>query len=66
MLDVVKLFLRIRRGLLCRAEIAELFGLSSVAYVTNHYIMPAVEKGLLSMSLPDKPRSKNQRYTTVR
>ncbi len=48
-----------------RAEIAELFGLSSVAYVTNHYIMPAVEKGLLSMSLPDKPRSKNQRYTTV-
>ena len=48
-----------------RAEIAELFGLSSVAYVTNHYIMPAVEKGLLSMSLPDKPRSKKQRYTTV-
>lgn len=48
-----------------RAEIAELFGLSSVAYVTNHYIMPAVEQGLLAMSLPDKPRSKKQRYTTV-
>lgn len=48
-----------------RSEIAELLGLSSVAYVTNHYIMPAVERGLLSMSLPDKPRSKNQRYTTV-
>lgn len=48
-----------------RAEIAELFGLSSVAYVTNHYIMPTVEKGLLAMSLPDKPRSKKQRYTTV-
>jgi ATP-dependent DNA helicase RecG len=48
-----------------RSEIAELFGLSSTAYVTNHYIMPAVEAGLLSMSLPDKPRSKHQRYLAV-
>jgi ATP-dependent DNA helicase RecG len=48
-----------------RAQIAELFGLSSIAYVTKHYITPAIESGLLSMSLPDKPRSKKQLYQTI-
>ena len=32
------------------------FGLSSVAYVTNHYIMPAVEKGLLYVAARQAPQ----------
>jgi ATP-dependent DNA helicase RecG len=31
-------------------------------YFRKAYLTPAIKAGLLEMTLPDKPRSKNQKY----
>ena len=48
-----------------RREIAEFLGIKSVAYAVTTYVTPLVEKGLLTLSLPEKPRSPKQRYTAT-
>ena len=47
-----------------REELSKFLGLSSISYMTGKYIMPLVENGMLTLTLPDTPRSKNQRYKT--
>ena len=37
-------------------------GLQSKSSFRKHYLQPAMQFGLISMTLPDKPKSKNQRY----
>lgn len=48
-----------------RQEIAKFLGIKSVAYAVTTYVNPLVGKGLLALSLPEKPRSPKQRYTAV-
>jgi ATP-dependent DNA helicase RecG len=48
-----------------RDEMARFIGISSVSYMMNKYIIPLIKSDKLRMTLPDKPRSKNQRYITV-
>jgi len=48
-----------------RKEIANFLGLSSVHYVSQTHIAPLVERGLLGITIPEKPRSSRQRYFTV-
>lgn len=48
-----------------RQEIASFLSIKSVAYAVTTYVTPLVEKGLLTLSLPDRPRSPKQRYTAV-
>lgn len=48
-----------------RSEIARFLGLSSTAYVTRVHIAPLIRKGYLAMTIPQKPRSKFQRYFTT-
>lgn len=43
-------------------EIMEQLGLKSKESLRKNYINPAIELGLIRMTLPDKPKSKNQRY----
>ena len=43
-------------------EIMETLGLKSRETFRKNYLNPAMELGLVSMTLPDKPNSKNQRY----
>ncbi len=45
-----------------KREIADFLGISSIGYVTGRYINPLVNTGVLHMTMPDKPRSKNQKY----
>ena len=48
-----------------RADIEKLFkGLMTIAYVMTKYVHPMIENGRLQLTIPDKPRSKNQRYMT--
>ena len=38
-----------------RKEICEYLGLSSVSYAIQTHVMPLVEKGIIKMSIPEKP-----------
>ncbi len=46
-----------------RQEIAEFLNIKSVPYAIKSHVMPLVEQGLLTMSLPEKPKSPKQRHT---
>ncbi len=48
-----------------RQEIAKFLGIKSVPYAVTTYVTPLVEKGLLTLSMPEKPRSPKQRYTAI-
>lgn len=43
-------------------EIMKRLGIRSKETLRNSYLNPAIENGLVKMTLPDKPNSKNQRY----
>jgi len=45
-----------------RQEIAEFLGMTTIFYVSNHYINPLVEKGKLRMMIPGHPKSKKQKF----
>lgn len=47
-----------------RQEIAEYLGIQPTAYMTKKYIQPLLATGALKMTIPEKPRSKNQKYYT--
>ena len=44
------------------SAIMEKLGLKSKETFRKNYITPALEEGLLEMTIPDKPQSRNQRY----
>ena len=48
-----------------RREVADHFGVN-VSYVAHAYLNPLADEGVLVRSLPDKPRSKRQRYAAGR
>jgi hypothetical protein len=43
-------------------EIMNRLGIKSKETLRARYLNPAIENGLIKMTLPDKPNSKNQRY----
>ncbi len=45
--------------------IMELLGLKSKETLRKNYLNPAMEAGLVRMTLPDKPNSRNQRYIKI-
>ena len=45
-----------------RAELQEALNLTHRDYFTAAYLRPALEAGLIEMTLPEKPTSRNQRY----
>lgn len=45
-----------------RKEICEYLGLSSVSYAIQTHVMPLVEKGIIKMSIPEKPKSPKQLF----
>lgn len=47
-----------------RKEIAEFLGLNTVFYVMQHYVQPLVDEGKLDMTIPNRPKSRNQKFVT--
>ena len=45
-----------------RKEICDYLGLSSVTYAIQTHVMPLVDKGIIKMSIPDKPKSPKQLF----
>ena len=48
-----------------RQEITDFVGLSTVYYAMQNFVRPLLENGRLKMTIPEHPRSKNQKYFTV-
>ena len=45
-----------------RDEMQKFLGLKDKNNFKNNYLTPLLEKGLIVMTIPDKPTSKNQKY----
>lgn len=45
-----------------RREIADFLGIHTIFYVMQHYVQPLLESGKLAMTIPDKPKSRNQKF----
>lgn len=49
-----------------RSEIEQLFaGKMTIAYVMTKYIHPLIANGAIRLTIPDKPKSKKQRYVAA-
>lgn len=46
-------------------DIMKALGLKSKETLRKNYINPAIELGLITMTIPEKPNSKNQRYVKI-
>lgn len=58
----VKKMLYIMQGEMTRAEIQEKLGLKDEKHFRENYQQIGIKLGLIEMTIPDKPRSKNQKY----
>nr|WP_254701588.1 hypothetical protein [Vibrio cholerae] len=58
----VKQLLEVLEGEMLREEIQAMLGLKDRKSFRDRYLKPALEAGLIEMTLPDKPTSKVQRY----
>ena len=45
-----------------RPQLQDLLGIGNRPHFVNAYLKPALEAGLIEMTLPDKPKSRKQRY----
>ena len=45
-----------------RQEIAEYLGVKTVAFAMSRYVTPLLEAGRLEMTIPEKPKSRKQRF----
>lgn len=59
--DVLRL-LSVMHGEMSRTEIQTKLGLKHLPHLRDAYLRPALEGGLIEMTIPDKPRSSRQRY----
>ena len=58
----VKRLLEVLSGNMTRDELMAALGLKDRKSFRERYLQPALEKGLIEMTLPDKPNSRLQRY----
>ena len=47
-----------------RKEIADYLGIGTVFYATKHYVQPLLDSEQLAMTIPEKPKSRNQKFFT--
>lgn len=48
-----------------KSEIAEYCGFKGMKNFTRNYLKPLLEAGEITMTLPDKPNSRNQKYVVT-
>jgi ATP-dependent DNA helicase RecG len=58
----VRRLLAVLEGELLRDELQERLGIADRKYLRLEFLVPAMEAGLVEMTIPDKPRSSKQRY----
>ena len=58
----VKRLLLVVAGDHSRKELEGLLGLKNAEHFRKSYLLPAINAGLVEMTLPDKPKSRLQKY----
>lgn len=48
-----------------RQEIAEYLGIKTIFYAMQRYVQPLLMSGKLAMTIPEKPKSRNQQFYTL-
>lgn len=48
-----------------KSEIAEYCGFRGIKNFTKNYLKPLLDSGKITMTIPDKPKSQNQKYVTA-
>jgi ATP-dependent DNA helicase RecG len=61
-LEVARLLSIAAQGEHARSALQEALGLKHTPNFRRIYLLPALSKGLIEMTLPDKPNSRSQRY----
>jgi predicted HTH transcriptional regulator len=54
--------LNVMSGDMTRAQIRDALGLKNDEHFRKAYLVPAIDAGLIEMTIPDKPRSSKQKY----
>ncbi|NMB37284.1 MAG: transcriptional regulator, partial [Bacteroidales bacterium] len=60
--DQVKELIRVINGEMGRQELQTKLGLSHRENFRSNYLKPALEQGIVEMTIPDKPNSSLQKY----
>lgn len=60
--EVMRLLLAAAQGEHTRSALQYTLGLKHTPHFRKAYLLPALEGGLIEMTLPDKPNSRSQRY----
>jgi len=63
--DIEQLILEFCKVPRTRTQLAAHFSFKSVSYFHSKHVLPLIERDLLVMSNPDRPKSTNQTYTTA-
>lgn len=58
----VEKLMNILHGEMSRSEIVEALGLKDRMHFVTGYLQPALNEGLVEMTIPEKPTSSKQRY----
>ncbi|WP_394698055.1 Fic family protein [uncultured Methanolobus sp.] len=45
-----------------RKELQDALSLKNSEHFRKHYLLPALESGIIEMTIPDKPTSRKQKY----
>ncbi|WP_419609862.1 Fic family protein, partial [Thiolapillus sp.] len=61
----VETLLGILQGEMSRSELMAALGLSDRKSFRERYLQPALQAGLIEMTIPDKPNSRLQKYRLV-
>ncbi len=54
--------LKVMKGKTSRQSLQDTLGLKDAEHFRRHYLSPALEAGIIEMTIPEKPRSSKQRY----
>ena len=60
--ELVNRLIIVLNGEMSRPELQKSVGVKDISHFREGYLVPALERDIIEMTLPDKPKSKNQRY----
>lgn len=58
----VKKLVMVMEGIMTREKLQRKLALSDREYFRTNYLIPAIKNEIIEMTIPDKPKSKNQKY----